>query len=78
MPACHTRSVSVDPSPSSFQLSRNNARKSRFTDAFWEAKERLDIEMEGISSLDSLKIRHSKIFLVPDTINTFVGIEVIL
>lgn len=77
MPIRHTRSVSVDPTLPSFQLSRNSARKSRFTDAFWNAKERIDSGLEENNTLfDYSKNRHSKIFLVSDTVNTFLGIEV--
>lgn len=71
-------SVSVDPSPNF--LSRNNARKSRFTDAFLDAKERLDQQMEHGAHISDTTgaqhFRHSKIVLSPDTVNTFVGVEV--
>lgn len=74
----HTRSVSVDPTPSSFHLSRNSARKSRFTDEFLNAKNRINSGLEENNILfDSSKNRYSKIYFDSDTINTPIGIEVI-
>lgn len=64
-------------------MSRNNARKSRFTDAFLDAKERLEMEFEHNS--DSLEktsksfsnYKQIQIVLSPDGLYLETGVEVI-
>uniref|UniRef100_A0A915CQJ3 PDZ domain-containing protein n=1 Tax=Ditylenchus dipsaci TaxID=166011 RepID=A0A915CQJ3_9BILA len=75
-----SRSVSMDPSPAHISF-RSNARKSRFTDAFLDAKERLEQEFEqgaNISAFSSgsSNFRYSKILLSSETVNVPTGIEV--
>ncbi|KAI1721327.1 PDZ domain (Also known as DHR or GLGF) domain-containing protein [Ditylenchus destructor] len=75
------RSVSMDPSPVRLSSRNKDSRKSRFTDAFFDAKERLEQEFEhgaNISSLScgSKNFRHWRIMLSSDTVNMPTGVEI--
>jgi hypothetical protein len=80
--------ISPPTSESNGFLNRTNARKSRLTDGFLDAKERLEEELiermhaetASLSLLDtsvpSAHVRHTRIVLSADTVNTPMGIEV--
>ena len=61
------------------QLSRNQARKSRFTDAFLDARDRLDEQREAdepSSNVSDSNFRQMKVVLAAETTNIPLGIEV--
>ncbi|KAE9554227.1 hypothetical protein FO519_002526 [Halicephalobus sp. NKZ332] len=73
-------SINIPKSQSEMShLGRTSARKSRFTDAFLEAQERLEVQQETSSEFQvepGSRVKSFTVTLPPETVDTALGIEI--